>query len=130
MSDPTIQKVEGPELGASEADRGAILTPRVDILETENELLLFADLPGVAQDAVDIRFENGELAIHARRAVATPAAGFARAEVPSADYFRSFRVSDKIDASRISAELKHGVLQLKLPKQEIAKPRKIAVVGG
>ncbi|MBX7103510.1 MAG: Hsp20/alpha crystallin family protein [Gemmataceae bacterium] len=127
MSNTQVQKADTGELTAAEADRGFIQTPRVDIIETEQELMVFADLPGVKQDAVDIRFERGELTLHARRTVETPSGGFAHSEFSGGDYFRSFRVSDRIDASKITAELKHGVLALKLPKVEAAKPQRIAV---
>jgi HSP20 family protein len=130
MAETALQKDTSNGLSASEITRGVTVTPPVDILETEDELLLFADLPGVTQEDVDIRFENGELTLHARRA---PAAGNREAwllENETGDYFRAFRISEQVDASRIWAELKNGVLTLHLPKLEAAKPRKITVKGG
>src|SRR5262245_58547681 len=129
MAETALQK-ETNGLTPAEVTRGVTVTPRVDILENEDELLLFADLPGVTQDDVDIRFENGELTLHARRA---PAAGNREAwlvENETGDYFRAFRISEQVDASRIWAELKNGVLTLHLPKVEAAKPRKITAKGG
>ena len=130
MADTALEKAQTPELATTEGARGVTFMPRIDVLETENELLLFADLPGVEQDNVDIRFENGELTLRARRtspqANRTPLAF----EYETGDYFRAFRITEQIDAEKIWAELKHGVLTLHLPKVETVKPRKITVKGG
>lgn len=103
--------------------RGLTVTPPVDILERDGDLVLYADLPGVAPGDVDVRFENGELTLHGKR---TPNRAGAD-EVTH--YFRSFRVSEQIAADKIEAGLKHGRLTLRLPKVEAAKPRRIAVKG-
>jgi len=123
-----LQKEPGHTLPA-EVTRGLTYTPRVDILETEEELLLLADLPGVNEGDVDIRFENGELTLHGRRAP-VKTAGAVLWENEVGDFFRAFRISEQIDGGKIWAELKSGVLTLHLPKVEAAKPRKIAVRGG
>jgi len=128
MSETAI-KNNGGDLSPAEVTRGLVFTPRVDILETEHELMLFADMPGVRQDGVDVRFEQDELTIHGRRNGAAPAQGFALRESEPGDYFRSFRISERLDGDKIWAELKNGVLALHLPKAEAAKPRKIAVKG-
>jgi HSP20 family protein len=130
MADTALQKEPTTHtLTPAEVTRNVTYTPRVDILETENELLLFADLPGVKDEAVDIRFENGELTLHARRAPAN-VTGQWLWENEIGDFFRAFRISEQVDAGKIWAELKNGVLTLHLPKVEAAKPRKIAVKGG
>jgi HSP20 family protein len=130
MADTALEQAPSAELTPTEESRGVTFTPRIDILETEPELLLFADLPGVEQDNVDIRFENGELTLRARRtspqADRTPLAF----EYETGDYFRAFRITEQIDAEKIWAELKNGVLTLHLPKVEAVKPRKITVKGG
>lgn len=130
MANNSIEKTQRAELTAPEPTRAVTLTPRVDILENEQELLLFADLPGVKQDQVDIRFERGELTLHARRPLANTGGTFVSHEVETADYFRSFVVGEKIDSDKIWAELKNGVLTLHLPKVEAVKPRKITVKNG
>ncbi|AWM37405.1 Spore protein SP21 [Gemmata obscuriglobus] len=106
---------------ATESSRAATVSPRVDILETEHEFLVLADAPGLNPDDVDIRFEQGEMTIHGRRQTSRDTAPIA--------YHRSFAVADTIAADRISAELKDGVLTVKLPKTEAIKPRRIAVRG-
>src|SRR3954454_6100533 len=131
MADTALQKEETTNgLTPAEVTRNVTYTPRVDILETEEELLLFADLPGVQEDNVDIRFENGELTLHARRAQTEVGRGQWLWENQTGDFFRAFRISEQVDASKIWAELKNGVLTLHLPKVEAAKPRKITVRGG
>jgi len=114
---------------SAEESRAVTVTPRVDVLETEDELLVLADMPGVRPDDVDLRFENGELTVHGRRQPShrdkTPAA----AESFALSYFRSFRLTEQIAADKIEAGLKNGVLTLRLPKVEAVKPRRIAVKG-
>jgi len=127
MSDTAV-KTTASEMSPAEVTRGLVFTPRVDILETEHELVLLADMPGVKQDAVDVRFEKDELTIHGRRAC-DAAQGFHLRESEPGDFFRSFRISERLDSEKIWAELKNGVLTLHLPKQEAAKPRKITVKG-
>jgi HSP20 family protein len=101
-------------------ERGGGISPRVDVLETENEFLVLADMPGTKPDDLDIRFEQGELTVHGRRA--------ARNE-KFATYHRIFSVADSVSADRITAELKAGVLTIRLPKVEAVKPKRIAVSG-
>lgn len=128
MSDTAVKTAAG-DLSHTEVTRGLVFTPRVDILETEHELVMFADMPGVKQGGVDVRFENDELTIHGRR-IADGRQAFHLRESEPGDYFRSFRIAERLDGDKIRAELKNGVLSLHLPKAEAAKPRKIAVKGG
>ena len=96
------------------------VSPVVDIVETEHDFTVRADMPGVAAGDVDLRFENGELSVHGKR---KPSAKSDQAT----NYFRAFRVNEKIASDKIEANLRNGVLTLKLPKIEAVKPRKIAV---
>ena len=124
------QSIQDPDTGAADnGEAGVVTRPRIDILETEQEVLLLADLPGVRPTDVDVRFENGELTIHGRR---TPSfAGKKRAlwEYEPTNFHRSFRLTEDVAADRIEADLKNGVLTVRLPKAEAAKPRRIAVRG-
>ena len=130
MADTALEKTPTSDLTAAEESRGVTFTPRIDVLETENELLLFADLPGVEQENVDVRFENGELTLRARRTSPEADRIPLAFEYETGDYFRAFRITEQIDAEKIWAELKNGVLTLHLPKVEAVKPRKITVKGG
>jgi HSP20 family protein len=119
----------GTSTPAEAPARAVTVTPRVDILETENEVLVLADLPGVKPDEVDVRFEKGELTIHGRRACCHGGKEAPLREYGAANYFRAFELAETIAADRIEAELKNGVLTLHLPKVEAVKPRRIAVKG-
>ena len=102
-------------------------SPRFDIRETDDELVLYGDLPGVLPEDLDIRFENRELSIQAK---VTPRHCQGKThcnEYGVGDYHRTFSVAETIDGEAISAELKNGVLTLHLPKAEAVKPRRIKV---
>jgi HSP20 family protein len=104
----------------TQRERGGAVTPRVDVLETENEFLVLADMPGTRPEDVDIRFERGELSVHGRR--------IARKD-EFTTYSRTFSVAETVAADKITADLKAGVLTIHLPKVESVKPKKITVNG-
>lgn len=117
------------EAGTREPTRsGQYYRPNVDIVEQTDELLVYADMPGLRSEDIDIDFEDGTLTIHGkvqpRQADDTR---FVRREYGVGDFFRSFRVSEHIDVQKIVAKYADGVLTLHLPKTEAVKPRKIAV---
>jgi HSP20 family protein len=113
----------------AEAEAGVVARPRVDVLETEQDVLLLADMPGVRPSDVDVRFENGELTIHGRRLPSHAGKRRGLWEYEPTHYHRAFRLSEDVAADKIEAELKNGVLTVRLPKAEAAKPRRIAVKG-
>ncbi|MBX7165314.1 MAG: Hsp20/alpha crystallin family protein [Pirellulales bacterium] len=92
-----------------------------------HQLQVVADMPGVRTEDIDIHFENGELTIHGKVQPRQEGVNFLAEEFGVGDFYRSFRVSEEIDGSRIAATYAAGVLTLTLPKVEAAKPRKIAV---
>jgi len=103
-------------------------TPPIDIHEGPDGLVLEADLPGVPEGQISIQLEDNVLSLHAK--VAAPAPEGARVlheEYRPGDFYRSFILSDEVERSKISAELKNGVLRLKLPKAERAKTRRIEI---
>ena len=104
------------------------MTPRVDVLEDDTGITLLADMPGVSKDALDIKVEGESLLIEGTVTAATPQtmeATYAEVRVPR--YRRSFTLSRELDTTRIEAQLKDGVLKLRIPKQEQAQPRRISV---
>ena len=119
------------EVGAAEHTRGGpYYRPNVDIYELADQLVVQADMPGTKTDQIDIQFEDGSLTIHGRVPLRQESQGpYLRNEFGVGDFYRTFRVSEHIDASRISAEYRDGVLTLHLPKTEAVKPRKIKVAA-
>jgi HSP20 family protein len=119
------QEVTSP---AEQTKPGVVFTPSVDIFETDRELTLLADLPGVTAENLTIDLRENTLTL-------TGEVGpFERAneediliEYEIGKYYRQFSLSNVIDQSKINAKLTDGVLRLTLPKVEEAKPRKIEV---
>jgi len=106
---------------------GEFFSPRVDIVETDAELLLFADMPGVRSEDIDLRYENAELILRGKVQPSQHEGHLIFSEYGVGDFYRVFQVHESIDATKIDAEFKSGVLTVHLPKQEAAKPKQIAV---
>lgn len=115
--------------GEAEPTRGRLqYRPNVDIVEHADEIRILAEMPGVTSDKVEIQFKDGTLTIHGK--VAPRQKGDERylsREYGVADFHREFRVSESIDASKISADYADGVLTVHLPKVEAVKPRTIPI---
>ena len=111
------------------SERPAV-APLVDLYENDDELLLVADMPGVAKDGLDIQFHDGVLSLEGRRDALREGQALVRAEYRVADFVRHFTVPDGIDVAKIEATLTDGVLQLRLPKAAALKPRKIEIKPG
>ena len=110
----------------STRESGRYLMPAVDIYETEDNLVLLADLPGVKRENLDVGVDDDILTIEGC-VDAEQTGEMVRGEYELHDYFRQFRLSEAIDQEKISAELKQGVLRVELPKAERAKPKQIEV---
>jgi HSP20 family molecular chaperone IbpA len=127
-----MTKQNGQQRGQApaRAETGRLaVRPRVDVFENDAEYLVVADVPGVTKDAIDVRFEEGELRLEARRAAAAPAQD-TRAlaeEYRAADFRRAFAMPEGVDAEKIDAELANGVLRLHLPKSAARRPRRIDI---
>jgi HSP20 family protein len=104
-------------------------SPAVDIYETENELVLKADVPDVDPKDIDVRVENQTLTISGERKFEQEDAskGFHRIERSYGSFVRSFAVPSTFDTENIGAGFKNGVLTVTLPKKEAAKPRQVKV---
>jgi HSP20 family protein len=104
-------------------------SPAVDIYETENELVLKADLPDIDQNSLDVRVENQTLTIAGERKFEKQddTKGYHRIERSYGNFVRSFAVPNTFDTDHIAAQFKNGVLSVTLPKKEAAKPRQIKV---
>ncbi len=130
MTQTSTQKTRSANDAAGpETTQNVVFTPRVDILEKEDELILYADVPGVTPADADVRFENGELILHCKCAARRSLDGAFAVEYGVGDFYRAFTISEDVDPQRIAAELKNGVLIVHLPKVEAVKPRRIRVAG-
>lgn len=129
MEDKDLQVQEKKELETkAESTRTVpIFVPPVDIYETESELSLRADMPGVPIENVDIDLHEDLLTIRGtvkgEKSEGTPLLQ----EYTVGDYYRQFTLSNMIDREKIEASMKDGVLEVMLPKADAAKPRKITV---
>lgn len=127
--DLEIQKQEAITPEEGERTRECpVYIPRADIFETENQVTVIADMPGVDENSVDITLEKNTLTI---RGFVEPETfenyTLSYAEYGVGDYERSFVLSNEIDRNKIEASVKNGVLRLVLPKMEEAQTRKIKV---
>ncbi|HYF18046.1 MAG TPA: Hsp20/alpha crystallin family protein [Ramlibacter sp.] len=108
------------------------VVPPVDVYEDEHGITLLADLPGVSRDKLGVRVDGDSLLIEGSADVTGGPANlelvYGEAQIPA--YRREFTLSRELDASRIEAQLKDGVLRVTIPKAEEAKPRRIEVRVG
>ena len=131
--DKALQAREKAEVAtpAEQTRPGVIFTPAVDIFETEKEITLLADMPGVNAKDLHVDLRNNVLTLNGE---VEPPEGANEVDVfreyRTGKYFREFNLSESIDQANIGAETKDGVLRLKLPKVEAAIPRKIEVKAG
>jgi HSP20 family protein len=104
-------------------------SPAVDIFETENELVLKADVPEVDPKNIGIQVENGTLTLKGERRFEEQknGKGFHRIERSYGSFVRAFSLPDTVDAEKVKADYKSGVLTITLPKKEVAKPKTINV---
>ncbi len=115
--------------GAAESNRPDVaLLPPVDVIEDADGITLYADLPGVSKDKLHLQIEAENLTIEGEVALDMPQgmeASHVEVDVPR--YRRVFTLSKELDSAKASAEFKHGVLKLRIPKAEHAQPRKIEI---
>lgn len=132
MSDNTqIAQRDPNAMTRTESDvarRRVTLTPAVDIVEDAHSVTVWADLPGVPKDKLDLRVHDGNLTIDAESVVPVlPNLRLSHAEIRAPYFSRRFTVSEDFDSSKIEASLKDGVLKLTIPRRDEAKPRRIEV---
>lgn len=120
-------------LGLPENENGEIATadwiPAVDIKEEEDAYIIHADIPGVDPKEIEIHMENGVLTLRGERKSdkEVDKKGFKRIERVRGSFYRRFALPDTADADRITAKADKGVLEIRIPKQEKVKPRKITI---
>ena len=114
--------------GAAATTQAPAIVPPVDVYEDENGITLKADLPGVAKESLAVHVEGDQLVIEGHVSLGESARlEPVYAEVRVAHYRRTFALSRDLDTARIEAAMKNGVLTLRVPKSEQARPRRIPV---
>jgi len=129
MSEQTaMERRPENETQMDRARSNAVYVPNVDVMETPEELILVADLPGSSSNNIDIRYEDGQLTLNGKVGERNPGAARTLLREYGVGHFnRSFTIEERIDAEKISAEYARGVLTVHLPKVEAVKPRTIKV---
>ena len=103
--------------------------PAVDIKEEPNQFVIHADLPGVEVKDIDIALENGVLTLKGQRAMEQreESKNYRRVERVRGTFLRRFSLPDAVDAEKVTAKCRDGVLEVLVPKRETAQPRRIAI---
>jgi HSP20 family protein len=114
-----------------QTDQGRRWVPPMDLVEAEDHFVLKADLPGLAEGDVNIEVQDGTLTISGERKAEHEQRekGFYRIERSFGSFSRSLTLPDGVDPDRIAASFAHGVLEVRIPKPEERKPRRIAISG-
>ncbi len=104
-------------------------TPAVDIYETENSLVVTAEIPGVSEKDIDVRIENNQLVIKGERKFEkeTKEENYHRIERVYGNFYRSFSLPNTVDHDKVKAEYKNGVLKITIAKKEEVKPKQIKI---
>jgi len=122
------QNQQQPERAERQYNRGFVIPP-ANIAANESEYFVEVEMPGVDKSGLEITTEGNDLTITGRRKTETPQGELYYSEWPQADFRRVFELGPDVDTTKISAQLDQGVLKLRLPKSEKAKPRKIQITG-
>ena len=129
MADKQVREQESGGVGAVERTRSeTVYLPDVDIVETRDQVVVIADMPGVDEASVNVTLENDVLSLEGTVSGPVPAGcRLDRCEYGRGTFARAFAISADVEAKGIQATMRHGVLRVVLPKTDAVKPRKIAV---
>jgi HSP20 family molecular chaperone IbpA len=139
MSDSTELATRADSTGAAvtkqdkaqASARPTRIVPAIDVFEDSHGITLFADLPGVPREKLNVQVQDGSLSIEAEAVVPTPSGlRLQYGEIRHPHFARAFTLSPDFDVSRIDAQLRDGVLKLTIPRRDEAKPRRIEVSAG
>lgn len=126
-----VKATATPQPSESNRRPAPALRPAVDVIEDAGGITLYADLPGVDREQLQLRVDGDQLNIEAEMKLPLPEhLQASHAEVQLARYARGFTLSKELDAAQVSAELSQGVLKVRIPKTANAQPRRIAVQAG
>lgn len=130
-----LDRLFGGRMGEPSEEASSMATsdwaPAVDIKEDKDRYLIHADVPGVDPKDIEVNLENGVLTIKGERKSETEdeREGYKRVERVRGTFFRRFSLPDTADSDKVSAKSRDGVLEITIPKQEKASPRRITVKG-
>lgn len=111
-----------------QSDSGIGWGPAVDVRESEEEIVVYADLPGVEKDEIQLEVKDHTLVLTGKRKqFANAEHGWLRREAPYGQFFRAFSLSADVKANQVTANFKNGVLEIRLPKAEEAKPHRVKI---
>jgi len=123
-----VSQIEKSQAPLDPTSTGRAVTPAVDVIEDDSGITLRADMPGVPRDQLELRVEGDTLLIEGKVQPQAPAGLEAvYAEFRASRFRRTFTLSRELDSARVDANLKDGVLTVRIPKQAHAQPRRIAV---
>ena len=125
-----LQEQKAARAGGETTKNETYFAPHVDIFETEKDVVVIADMPGVASESIDLSLEDNILTIQGHREPQKQMGRILLEEYESGHYLRRFIVAETIDQEKIEASLADGVLRLRLPKVGPAQPKKIQVKIG
>ena len=125
---PEKDAVVPTDRSAGDSEQRLVFNPPIDIYETGDGLVLYADLPGVTTDGLDLQVQDNRLTLFGRVRREDADEGMVlHEEYRTGDFLRSFILSDEVDHDRITARLNHGVLRVELPRASRTQPRRIEV---
>jgi len=129
MTTQELTQRKQADVTRKEEPRQSFYQPATDICETQNEVVLQFDMPGVSKDNIHLMVEKGTLTVTGRADPEQSGTPVYR-ETRIGDYRRQFSLSEDVDPDRITAQMKSGVLTVHIPKAEKAKPKRIEITGG
>ena len=136
-SQPSLSKSQGNQVRVDDRTQHAaqprgtegVYAPRVDIVETNDAVHMYAFMPGVRSENVSLHCKDGQLVLHGRCLPRGMDKRLVHQEYGVGDFYRTFALTELVDHAKIEANIDSGVLSITLPKVEAAKPRRIVVTG-
>lgn len=117
-----------PAFGARRAETGLGWAPAVDVRETDAELIVYAALPGLNKEDVTLEVQDNTLVLSGKmKPLGSDEDSWVRRELPRGEFYRAFHLAADVQVGKVQATMKNGVLEIRLPKAEEARPRKIEI---
>ncbi|MEO2017687.1 MAG: Hsp20/alpha crystallin family protein [Fuerstiella sp.] len=124
---PATPQIQTTQESDADSEQRILFNPPIDIYETNDGLVLYADLPGVTTEGLELQVQDNRLALFGRVRNDQDGQVILHEEYKVGDFLRSFILSDEVDHEHISARLNNGVLRVELPRTQRTEPRRIQV---